>query len=113
MKIAAIAMAAFAAITAPAHAKSAMVFASGNALYEDCMATNQFDRGYCLGFVAGVADTADAVDRASLSLPIGVCTSDNVKQRQIQDVVLGWLHDHPQDRHYAAAEIVAVALARA
>jgi hypothetical protein len=95
----------------PAQAQDAKGFFSGNDLWAQCSANDNFRRGVCMGFVTGIADatagTAAGVPRRM------VCIPSQVTLQQTVDVVKGDLAQHPERRHYAAASIVADALAAA
>lgn len=85
----------------PAHAG----FDSGNRLYEDCRASNYFNRGYCGGYVIGVVD---AVERSGSGPRI--CVPEGATKGQLADVVLKYLEDHPERRNRDAGELVPEAL---
>jgi len=81
-------------------------FQNGNSLFEKCSATaNHFDSTYCLGYVAGMTD--------AYAYAKSVCPPNGFTLGQSVDVVVKYLRDHPEDRHYTAASEVALALEHA
>jgi hypothetical protein len=92
----------------PLHAAEGIFsFMSGNALYEVCMSQNL----YCAGYIVGVADMVLTAD--SRGYGSRVCVPADSTQVQMVDVVKQFLIRHPEQRHYAAAGTVQVALAEA
>ena len=90
------------AFAGTAHADS---FYNGNQLYEKCSAqTNSADDGFCYGYVSGVVDSVKAV---------GNCIGPRVPLDQVQDVVKKYLQSYPENRHYNASGLVAVAVKQA
>lgn len=103
MKLTALAaIAGFTTIAAAGLAATAHATDSGNDLFAKCADTNSFYNGYCLGYVVAAVDAWDA--------DIGICLPDGVTKGQIKDVVIKYLVDHPDRRHYVAASNVNAAL---
>src|SRR6516162_10003933 len=80
-------------------------FASGNKLFRVC-SDHDHDgaQGYCLGYVAGVADAfaaANALKARGLAMP-STCPPEGLEQDQVRDVVVQYLTAHPATRHNAA-----------
>ncbi len=67
---------------------------SGNDLYNMCDAQSVA----CAGYVAGMADAF--VRDGTLCLP-----QSNVTTKQLADVVMAYLRDHPETRGYSAASL--------
>jgi hypothetical protein len=93
----------------PASAQEARTFYTGNNLLSLCTSNGVLETGVCRGFVGGIAD-AMALDpilgnRACIPVPVTL--------GQARDVVIRFLEQHPEARHYSAASIVALALAAA
>jgi hypothetical protein len=79
-------------------------FVGGNDLYEACRSDYSGDFGKCIGYVQGIADAAATLANSGdakclFAIPRGVTAG------QIRDVVVKWLTDHPQDRHYTASSL--------
>jgi hypothetical protein len=85
-------------------------FMDGNELYADCTgSTDSFQRGVCLGYIQGVADHIDEVrwGRNEPQCPTGVVL------KQVEDVVVNYLRDHPVDRSADATPLVYLAVTKA
>jgi Rap1a immunity proteins len=76
-------------------------FYNGNKMYEDA----KLDRGWLSGYVAGVHD--------SLKIQRCFCSPDRVSVGQVSDVVIKYLADNPDKRHYQAHILVRDALSKA
>ncbi len=84
----------------PAHA----AFKSGNDLLEYCeKEKGSFDRGVCGGYIIGVVDNSGTQ----------ICLPDGVIVGQLQDVVVQFLKNNPNSRHYTGSSIVALSLKKA
>lgn len=90
------------AVSAPAQAS----FYDGNQVHEWCSADGP-EIGLCSGYVAGVADTAALFDDKPF------CAHTGVEVRQMRDVVVNYLDQFPEKRHYPAQALVLVALSEA
>lgn len=87
-------------------------FQNGNELYADCTEEPvSFNRGHCLGYVVGIADVLQ--HPGSRVGDFATCLAKGVTEGQVRDVALQFLTQHPELRHYAAAYLVARALAEA
>ena len=95
----------------PASAQGARFFYTGNELWSLCSGKSDYASGVCIGFVAGVADTL-AVGTGILGLG-RACFPEQVTEGQARDVVKRYLEQHPERRHYTAANLVAEALVEA
>jgi hypothetical protein len=88
-------------------------FATGNILWRFCNdpdPTTWVSYGYCAGYMSGVADIM------MQSIPVfgwRACLPETVSAAQATDVLKQFLNQHPEQRHYAAASLVAKALAEA
>jgi len=90
---------------------------SGTVLLERCTAPKSDEAAYdvlnswCLGFVAGIADSFDCKQ------PIGGGflwkPPPNSNAGQFQKVVVKWLISHPEHLHLLASSLVAAALSEA
>lgn len=93
---------------------SAAGWMSGNELLQSCEETNEAIKyqqlARCMGYIMGVADTMSAdnsVNGFRAKFTVGITV------QQITDVVLKFLREHPEDRHYSANGLVAQALSEA
>jgi hypothetical protein len=66
----------------------------------------QADREFAMGYIVGVADAASAEHLYCIPL-------DGAAAGQVRDVVLNYLAEKPEARHYQAAPLVRTALATA
>jgi hypothetical protein len=82
------------------------VFFTGNDLYEECQ---KLIHNACTGYVMAVSDALQDAADANGS-PRTVCLSPGVEARQLVDVVVRYLREHPEIRHASAASMVTVAL---
>lgn len=99
-----IALAALLATAAPAKAGS--VFYTGNLLLSHCNEPGSL-RLLCFGYVAAIADMIGDDDDRRACVPKGAALG------QVSDVVIRYLRDHPEIRHYPAPDLVVTALAKA
>lgn len=82
-------------------AASAGTFENGNNLLAYCKASaGTWESSYCLGFIAGVADTNSAL----------LCVPNGVTLRQLADVVAKNLEKHPEARHFPAYDLTTAAI---
>ena len=84
---------------------SSSSFLSGNKLFDSCAGVVRRP-GHCTGYTTGIVD-------ALASGPIygwEACVPEKVTAAQVRDIVVKYLQDNPQDRHYLAAGIAAKAL---
>ena len=64
---------------------------------------------FCLGYIAGIAEAMEGG-------PVGpwvACVPPRLTFRQLTDITMQLLNEHPELRHYAAASLVAKALSEA
>jgi hypothetical protein len=91
----------------PVSAFSGGGFKSANDLYTNCLASEaSAEYTFCLGYVIGMTDMLAGP-------PDIVCLTNQVTVRQALDVVMRYLRDHPEDRHYPAASQGFLALKQA
>jgi Rap1a immunity proteins len=95
-------------LTGEARADGGRGFYDGNKLYEICISTNVYDEGVCLGYVEGVVDHMDW-----MRLTGPQCIPAGTEARQVRDVVINYLRDHPEDRSYTANAMVRFAVYQA
>jgi hypothetical protein len=81
-------------------------FKNGTQLYQACTAASDpQNMSFCIGYVMGVSDSLQ-----SLHL---TCSSKEVTGRQVIDLVVSYLRDHPDARQYVAAQEATLALVKA
>ena len=95
----------------PASAQEPRAFLTGNDLWSRCSGKSAFDAGFCMGYLGGIVD-------AMMGQPPGIlgrtaCFPEHVTAGQTRDVVMRYLEQHPDARHYSAASIAATALMEA
>lgn len=87
-------------------------FQDGNALLADCTAergsTTYYQRSaYCSAYIIGVFD--DFMLNREIEGK-GVCASSNITSGQVRDIVVKWMNDTPQMRHFSGATVVRMAI---
>lgn len=85
-------------------------FETGNSIYSLCEAKEVWKRATCHSYIIGVFD-ARWSEGKSAALP--TCPPKGITRKQVQDVVLAWLKDHPANRHEDASILIHVALFKA
>ena len=93
-------------------------FYTGDALYQRCSA-NPADADFatrkaaCRGYILGVSDTLQANQGAAPltgpARPAAICLPD-VDADQLVEGVVRYLSDHPDSRHFAAPDLIYIAL---
>lgn len=93
---------------------SAAGWMSGNELLSACEEMNEAIKyqqlGWCRGYIVGIADAmspGNSVNGYKAKFTAGITV------QQLTDVVLKFLREHPEDRHYSAGSLVAEALSKA
>jgi hypothetical protein len=84
-------------------------FKDGNQLLHVCTSTDVADNANCAGYLASAVDAHPAVGQYQGR----ICISPDVALSQVRDVVMNFLEDKPELRHYVAASIVLEAIAEA
>jgi hypothetical protein len=87
---------------------SAGTYQTGNDLLNNCVG-NATENVACLGYIQGVADMWSVFRAANNH---GECIPDGVVTRQLHDVVVRYLQDHPEHRHENGAGMVIEAFAK-
>jgi Rap1a immunity proteins len=78
---------------------------TGKTLWDSCNDPDTSKQSYCLGYVAGVSDVL-------VGMHI-ICIGGHVSVRQIADVVIQYLREHPGRRDMDADDLTATPLALA
>src|SRR5215469_13695426 len=81
-------------------AEAVRIFDTGNDLFQACNTQTRFAQGYCTGFLVGVADSLTSTGGQIAGYR--ACIPVEVTKRQVQDVVLTWLTNHPAERYNSA-----------
>lgn len=109
MRLAAIALGLMAA-AGPGWAENSQGFYfDGQALFDACKSNMSLASGY----VAGVFDRSSIAAIYTDAAEVQVCSPASSKTPQLTDVACKYLGEHPAERHYSAAFIVAKALQEA
>jgi hypothetical protein len=98
---------AVALLTLAGEAWAAGDFFDGNQLYAYCTSSVDYERGLCLGYVEGVVEYMEAV-RVNNNRPR--CVPPGTDAKQVQDAVVNYLRDQPQDRFKAPIWSVSLAV---
>lgn len=102
---------------------------SGNALYSACGSENAVELGFCLGFLLGAIEgesygafitlmrtepeTETSEMNRMINFFLGHCVPPDATNEQLRDVVLRYLGNHPEDRHFPARGLIWNALVEA
>jgi Rap1a immunity proteins len=86
----------------------------GNQIYENCNAEKDdvvYHQNYaaCLFYILGVVDALQLGKSLYKNDDI-FCIPENVRAGQLSAIVLKYLKDHPEERHWSASALVALAL---
>jgi hypothetical protein len=91
----------------PMHAQA---YYSGNDLLQDCQDTPvSYADGFCEGFISGVNGTIAALQSNQHSVQL-VCFPPHTVNKQVIDVVIRYLKNHPESRSYTASSEAMVAI---
>ena len=82
--------------TAPALAE----FHSGNNIYRDSVSSESFAKVYCIAYIVG------SFDQLKDSEEYKCVPKKNVSEGQIRDVVIAYLRNKPEARHFGAASLI-------
>jgi hypothetical protein len=84
-------------------------FMDGHELHRLCNSSVSWENTRCSSYIVGVADVLVASGYHEMR----ACLPDNIDAAQARDVVVLWLDQRPQHRHYTAASLTAAALSEA
>lgn len=90
----------------------AATFQTGNQLYERCNNSSEVDRGFCIGYAAGVADMLTIQELVG-ERPKRLCVPVEVTGGQLSDVVVKGLRDDPASRNQTASGLAAISIIEA
>jgi hypothetical protein len=83
-------------------------YLDGSSLYARCTGTADDGMMMCLGYVTGIAD---AMTSNNLKVnDFKICLPQRSSNFQSRDVAVKFLRDHPEWRHFPAADLVSQAL---
>lgn len=82
-------------------------FANGNTLYATCTGSD-LDQVACRNYVMGAIDMMTFYE--GIAKPRVICLPIGFTAEQGKDIVLKYLRDHPEKRHYAAGSLIVGAL---
>ena len=85
-------------------------FVNGNDLLKRC--NDPQAPFYCGGFVSGAHDGFTTAWGWSKQAPM-FCVPTGVSIPQLVDITVAYLEDHPETRHYAASELIGLAIREA
>jgi len=81
-------------------------FKNGTQLYQACTAASDSQNmSFCIGYVMGVSDSLQGLHLT--------CSPREVTGKQVIDLVVSHLRDHPDARQYVASQEVTLALVKA
>ena len=87
---------------------------SGNELMDFCAPNDDLPPFMCLGYILGAADFIGAqIEAGGTQRTVGLCLPSSVTRRQKFEVVMKYLQEHPEQRHYDAAGLILSALVQA
>jgi len=84
------------------HKPSFGQFFSGNTLLERCNA----DFNYCQGYVVGLADAIEDLTNWGQIKNCQIKLTAGITGKQLADIFIKYLREHPEERHYTAGSII-------
>lgn len=98
----------FVLLAAPASAGN---FENGNSLYKNCQG-DTFEQTRCMAYISAIADVLGGKSYNSVAGYVA-CIPLRVNLDQLRSILVKWLNNNPQYRHYAAPGLVAAAFEEA
>jgi Rap1a immunity proteins len=91
-------------------------FLSGNDLFRSCSTEKDSNVYYqeqarCYAYILGSYDTLDLFGRVEGTSPL-VCSPNGLVANQVVDIVVAYLKNNPETRHWGASDIVMMALSK-
>jgi hypothetical protein len=80
-------------------------FADGNKLLQLCQSEDTADVMWCAGYISATASAAQS-DWVLKNSSLKVCLPSNVTLKQLIDMAVKYLKEHPEKRHYDAFGLV-------
>ena len=80
-------------------------FADGNKLLQVCQSEDSADVMWCAGYISAAASAAQS-DWVLQNSNLKVCLPSSVTLKQLIDMAVKYLKDHPEKRHYDAFALV-------
>lgn len=83
-------------------------FQNGNGLLELCASDSGQSQSICLGYIQGVVDGAGItpVEKTCRRTSSYWCIPDGVAWGQMTEVVVKYMKDHPENRHWPSTAII-------
>lgn len=97
----------FLSLTHQAQAQTRTYYVDGERLYEECTSERATGEVFCLSYIMAIAD---ALDGQRHSNSVEACIPAQVNSTTLRDVVLNFLRERPQWRHWSAYELVMLSL---
>ena len=86
-------------------------FIDGNVLLRRLQAPDaSLDNAQSIGYIMGIADSQQSQQYYGINAKFCSEIPSSVISKQLADITQRWLEKHPEHRHYAAADLVALAL---
>jgi hypothetical protein len=89
----------------PRGPQEAFSFANGNKLLQFCESTDSADGMWCAGYISAAASAAQS-DWPLRDKGLKICLPSSVNLKQLIDMTVKYLKDHPEHRHYDAFALV-------
>jgi hypothetical protein len=84
--------------------------ATGHLLLKICRGGNAGQIGYCLGYISGISDGITTLQMLKPPNWTPICKPDWLTDRQLRDVVVKYLVDHPEERHEPISLLTVLAM---
>ena len=81
------------------------IFLTGEQLYSFCAASDDYGRGVCSGYIAGMVD--------DLQVNAAICVPKDTDLSTLRDAVVRYQRENPAERQYIAVSTVEIALGEA
>src|SRR5260370_18600314 len=85
--------------------REAFSFANGNKLLQLCESGDPADGMWCAGYISAAASAAQS-DWLIKDSSVKICLPSSVNLKQLIDMAIKYLKDHPERRHYDAFALV-------
>lgn len=79
---------------------------TGNELLVTCESTSTASNAYCIGFIKGVLVTERGLARLPNAPFTAPCIPEGVTMGQLKDIVVAYLKERPQERHWQGWSLV-------
>lgn len=89
----------------PRPPQEAFSFANGNKLLQFCESKDSSDGMWCVGYISAAASAAQS-EWLLRDSGVRICLPQTVNLKQLIDMAVKYLNDHPERRHYDAFALV-------